>query len=175
MGFAPYDNPEYITLITINQPQKEKYGSTASGPVWHDVMSEVMRYKSIPKKDAAAQVSVNVPDVRFSLYADGEQKVKTSVPSAVIERAGEGEVITKQSYTYSDGVLHITLTTSKIKDEFGYHFPNLAGKDVSFIDNLLKPYHLTYTKHGKGALVEQSISPGNHATLKSFSIWFESK
>lgn len=41
-GFAPAKEPKYIVGITLDQPQTTKYGGTAAGPVFKEIMSELL-------------------------------------------------------------------------------------------------------------------------------------
>lgn len=173
MGFAPFDNPEFLTLIVINQPTKEKYGSTASGPVWHDVMTEMMRYKSIPKKNQSAPKTIDVPNVRLSLFEDGKATLEKENPGVVVIKTGDGEVIIDQSYTVKNDILHVSLRTQKISDETGYHIPYLIGKSKEELQAIFEPYGTKYKLHGQGMIAEQSISPGSYTKIKDLSFWLK--
>ena len=39
MGFAPADNPRFLTYIVLDKPYSNAGGGSTAGPVFHDIMS----------------------------------------------------------------------------------------------------------------------------------------
>ena len=63
VGFAPADDPEYLCMIIVDEPQVPVvYGSTVAAPYVQQVLRNVLTYFSVPmdRKESA----VPVPDVR---------------------------------------------------------------------------------------------------------------
>lgn len=47
-GFAPVEDPQYMTYVMIDFPKDGSYGGTACAPVFHDVMSYVLQRYAVP-------------------------------------------------------------------------------------------------------------------------------
>ncbi len=56
VGFAPADDPEYLTLVLIDDPQTTYWGEVVAAPAFHKVMSFTLSYMNVPpdRKDTAA-------------------------------------------------------------------------------------------------------------------------
>lgn len=48
IGFAPADDPKYLTLIIINEPQKSFWGSEVAAPAFQEVMDFTLNYFNVP-------------------------------------------------------------------------------------------------------------------------------
>jgi cell division protein FtsI (penicillin-binding protein 3) len=44
IGFAPAENPEYLALVVVDEPQGEIWGEVTSAPVFQKVMSFTLGY-----------------------------------------------------------------------------------------------------------------------------------
>ncbi len=48
-GFAPVENPEYIMMVRVDNPQVPGYaGSAAAGPIFGDIIEWLLRYEGVP-------------------------------------------------------------------------------------------------------------------------------
>lgn len=47
LGFFPYDNPQYLTLITVDEPQGAYYGSVISAPCANEIFQGIIDLKNI--------------------------------------------------------------------------------------------------------------------------------
>ena len=48
-GFAPADDPRFLTYVVLDNPKDGSFGGTGAGPVFHDIMSMVLqRYGIAP-------------------------------------------------------------------------------------------------------------------------------
>ena len=47
VGFFPSDNPQYLALVIVDEPQGAYYGSTVAAPVAHEVFSDIIKIKNI--------------------------------------------------------------------------------------------------------------------------------
>ena len=43
IGMVPAENPKYIGIILINEPQKNKYGGVSAAPVFRNIMDQMLR------------------------------------------------------------------------------------------------------------------------------------
>ena len=49
VGYFPANNPQYLTLVIIDEPEGEYYGSTVSAPYAKDVFEGIIKIKNIKK------------------------------------------------------------------------------------------------------------------------------
>lgn len=48
-GFAPVENPEYVMMVRMDEPTTPGYaGSAAAGPVFGDIMEQLLQYTGVP-------------------------------------------------------------------------------------------------------------------------------
>ena len=67
VGIAPLENPEFITLVIVDEPSKGKfYGSEVAGPIGEKIVNETLKYMKVkPTKDINDNDNlISVPDVR---------------------------------------------------------------------------------------------------------------
>lgn len=53
-GFAPVDDPQYMTYVVIDYPKDGSFGGTACAPVFRDIMSYVLQRYAVPPSGARA-------------------------------------------------------------------------------------------------------------------------
>lgn len=50
IGFAPYDNPKFIMLVTLNEPQSSQWASETAAPMWYSIAKNLfIFYKLQPQ------------------------------------------------------------------------------------------------------------------------------
>lgn len=50
IGFAPYDNPKFIMLVTLNEPQSSQWASETAAPMWYSIAKNLfIYYKILPE------------------------------------------------------------------------------------------------------------------------------
>ncbi len=47
-GFAPADEPRFVTYVVLDNPKDGSFGGTAAAPVFHDVMSMLLQRYGVP-------------------------------------------------------------------------------------------------------------------------------
>ena len=47
MGFFPADDPEYLALVIIDEPEGQYYGSTVAAPYFKTVFENVIKLKNL--------------------------------------------------------------------------------------------------------------------------------
>lgn len=51
IGFAPFDDPKFIMLVTLREPQTSPWASETAAPLWYDIAKDLfIYYKIIPEK-----------------------------------------------------------------------------------------------------------------------------
>ena len=70
VGFAPTDDPEYLTLVLVDDPQTTYWGEVVAAPAFQKVMSFTLSYMNVPpdRRDTAA----NQPTA--AQYSEGESR-----------------------------------------------------------------------------------------------------
>jgi len=63
VGIAPMEDPEFVILVTIDEPKNEVQGSTVVAPVVKLILEDILRYKNIIP-DVKAKGQVSVPDLK---------------------------------------------------------------------------------------------------------------
>jgi cell division protein FtsI (penicillin-binding protein 3) len=62
VGFAPADDPRFVMLVLLDEPQNERWGSEAAAPIFSAIGGEVLRYLGVPPFDATpVQLVTSVP------------------------------------------------------------------------------------------------------------------
>lgn len=116
IGFAPADEPKYVCLILVDEPQVGTiFGSTVAAPFVKQVMEEVLRYAGyLPEQ---ASTSVTVPAVTDITVAEAKRELEKIGLTATYQD-DENEIVTAQvpiegkSAQAGSGVLLYTAMTS---------------------------------------------------------------
>lgn len=116
IGFAPADEPKYVCLILVDEPQVGTiFGSTVAAPFVKQVMEEVLRYAGyLPEQ---ASTSVTVPAVTDITAAEAKRELEKIGLTATYQD-DENEIVTAQvpiegkSVQAGSGVLLYTAMTS---------------------------------------------------------------
>lgn len=176
VGFAPYDDPEFALLVVVNQPKDAEYGSTSAGPTWQDVMTEALRYKSVPKKEQKNEKVkiVGMPNVEWLLYDDAKvliEKSKITGLNLVVEKVGNGQVVVGKEYVARGNRIYVKLKTKKIIDKHFIYMPSLKGKLRYEIEELFSETNIALKFHGQGKVIEQGMQYGRQNKQKEIIFW----
>ena len=79
VGFGPYENPQYVVLIVVDDPSGTYYGAQVAAPIFQQIMSKIVRYKAIPPSAVATKL-------------DGAAKAKPEEPRRLpdVTQTGDG-------------------------------------------------------------------------------------
>jgi len=50
VGFAPYDRPKFVMLVSLREPQSSQWASETAAPLWYSIANELFPYFSIQPK-----------------------------------------------------------------------------------------------------------------------------
>ena len=50
IGFAPADNPEFLMLVTLNEPTTSPWAAETAAPLWFEIAREIFTVKGINPK-----------------------------------------------------------------------------------------------------------------------------
>jgi cell division protein FtsI/penicillin-binding protein 2 len=48
IGFAPADDPKFVMLVTLNEPETSPWGSETAAPLWFDIAKQLFLHWNIP-------------------------------------------------------------------------------------------------------------------------------
>ncbi len=51
IGFAPYDDPKFVMLVTLREPQSSPWASETAAPLWYDIAEDLFVYYGIKPKN----------------------------------------------------------------------------------------------------------------------------
>lgn len=135
IGFAPADDPEFVCLILVDEPQVGTiFGSTVAAPFVKQVLEETLRYAGyLPE---GSDESVTVPDVTGMTIAQAKQALKDAGLTAAFQSA-ESETVVAQVPAAnsivmkgSDVLLYTQVMELDADTDDGYtkvKVPNLSG------------------------------------------------
>lgn len=93
VGFAPADDPEYVILMTVDEPSSGAYyGSIVAAPYVGDVFSKIFAYEQIAPTDNAEKIEyIDMPELTDKSvdYALNELKKL----GLYVECAGDGDTV----------------------------------------------------------------------------------
>lgn len=176
VGFAPWENPEFVMLISVDSPDQSiaRFGSTAAGPIFKAVGEELLAYTNAPKEgEQKEEVKMSVPDVTWMLFEDAEKLLKEEIKDVIVKNSGNNEVVVDQKYRFKNNKLYVTLITRKIIQKDDMYVPYLNGKTKEDAQMLLKKYPLEVKFHGNGKVVEQSLKVGRKKIEKEITLWLK--
>lgn len=47
IGYAPADNPRFLVMVKLNEPEVRQWGSDTAGPVFFNIMSDLLNYYNV--------------------------------------------------------------------------------------------------------------------------------
>lgn len=146
-GFVPADDPEYLCMIIVDEPQVPVvYGSTVAAPYVQQVLKNVLTYYSVPtdRKESA----VSVPDVRGMTVEQATADLKSAGLDAVFMETERAAAVQRQSPSPgnlvvkgSPVILYTAWTTFQGEEEEieMTKVPKLEGKNrINALDALTK-------------------------------------
>ena len=167
IGFAPADDPEIVVLIIVDEPDVAvDFGSVVAAPYVKSVLEQSLLYMGIePDYDETGELEqVSVPDVTGMT----EEEAVAALSSAGLGYLtdGTGNVLDQLPApgTATDEGTTILLymdTEDDTADTEGMvTVPDLTGKSVMDVAELLDEYNLVLSIQGEGNAVYQSPSAG---------------
>ena len=147
VGFAPADDPEYLCMIIVDEPQVPVvYGSTVAAPYVQQVLKNVLTYYSVPTD--RNENAVSVPDVRGMTVEQAVKALKTVGLDATYMETEQAAAVQRQSpapgnmvVKDSPVILYTAWTTFQGEEEEieMTRVPKLEGKNrINALDALTK-------------------------------------
>jgi cell division protein FtsI/penicillin-binding protein 2 len=165
VGFAPYEMPEYVLGIFIDEPKPTYYGGEVAAPVFAKIMNRLLNLASteqlhIKYEPKIVQENNKLPDFSgFSINAIEEYFHLNNIDYNL---AGEGSYIISQ--TKEPDKVHLTLGRPEVS--IG-KIPNLKGLSIREALRKIDFSKCTVKITGKGTVISQSIRPGTEVNHKT--------
>jgi cell division protein FtsI/penicillin-binding protein 2 len=51
VGFAPANDPKFVMLVKLKEPQSSPWASETAAPLWFDLAHQVLLYMNIPPEN----------------------------------------------------------------------------------------------------------------------------
>lgn len=96
IGFAPYDNPEFLVYVTVDEPQGAYYGGVVAAPIAKQVFEKIFEVKSI---SATESVIENKPQITLPTFIGMTiTEAASTIASLGLQylMQGEGDYVTNQ-------------------------------------------------------------------------------
>ena len=94
MGFAPYDNPEYLVYVIIDEPQGAYYGGVVAAPVAKEIFSEIFKFKNYELNDTEEKEKFVLDTYIGLTMTQSASRVSSSKLQYLVQ--GDGEFVTGQ-------------------------------------------------------------------------------
>ena len=59
IGFAPYDDPDYVVYVIVDEPQGAYYGGVVAAPVAKSVFEEIFKIEEIRKSESIEDAKIH--------------------------------------------------------------------------------------------------------------------
>ena len=165
LAIAPTQNPQVVLLITLYDPQGAKgvNGSTVAAPVASQILSEVLPYMQIASENSEEESdTILLPDVTNKTVGEAI-KILEKAGFTCSTSADSSEIVTSQFPVKGSSLTKnsiIKLYTEKEDTRVSKQVPDLIGKNLSQVKNLLKEKNLNYSVSGSGVVVSQDPIAG---------------
>lgn len=180
-GFAPANDPLISCIVIVGKPQVKSDSGSVAGPVFSDVVGEIMRYYNVPTSTKAEHVNpapennlVTVPDLPLPMNAEearraflsaglqpefavsGDQLV-SYLPNAGTKLAPGASISLYAVYAGSDMVV----------------MPDLSKRTIKEAELVLRNMGLKPTLDGSGLAYKQEPQAGTKISKNvEVKVWF---
>jgi cell division protein FtsI/penicillin-binding protein 2 len=166
IGFAPYDSPQYVLGIFVDEPRPRYYGGDVAAPIFSKIIKRLIKFAPTEESEQSPELKIakkntRIPDMTGLQYVAAEEFFQINDISFQIE--GKGTHIISQNKEMGD--LEITLGFPDVKAGV---VPNLRGKTIREALKLVNFSKLRVKINGTGVVIKQSPSAGQ--TLKNDQI-----
>ncbi len=153
VGFAPAENPRYLTLVMVDEPTANPFGGVVAAPVFQQVTQLTMTYAGqLP--DVVFSTTGNEPLIqRGALLSDDARRYKSSREPAPLFTAASLEK-PQRTGNYHTLPGHLTKASAVV--------PNVVGKTLRNAVELFARGGVVPALKGEGQrVVRQSPAPGS--------------
>lgn len=163
VGYAPVDDPKIACLVIVDEPTDAHGGSTA-GPVFKQIMEDVLRYLEFPKSVTITETTtvqeVPVPVLDGMHPVDAIEAIKSAGLTPIVETQGDTlltYVPASGTKVQKTGNVYLYCANAESSERI---MPSLYGRTIKEVDRILSGLGLTATMNGSGLCTSQSILEG---------------
>lgn len=167
-AISPVENPEVVVLLTFYHPQGSKgtHGSDVAAPVAGQILAEVLPYLQIPS-DSSNGSSGNsststLPDVTNKTVSEAK-KILENAGFTCSTSADSSDLVTEQYPVKGTSLLPnsiVKLYSSEENTKVSKSVPDLLGKSLSQVKNVLREKNLNVISTGSGIVISQDPIEG---------------
>jgi cell division protein FtsI/penicillin-binding protein 2 len=158
IGFAPYDSPQYVLGIFVDEPKPRYYGGDVAAPIFSNILKRIFKFAPTEESEQIPELKIadkntRIPDMTGLQYVAAEEFFQ--INDITVQIKGNGTHIISQNNEKDD--LEITLGFPDVKNKI---VPNLRGKTIREALKLVNFSKLRVKINGNGVVVKQSPSAG---------------
>lgn len=94
IGFAPYDNPEYVVYVYVDEPQGAYYGGVVAAPIASDVFEEIFKLENYGLKEEYYSETFELPTFIGMTLTEAAGQIASLGLQYLID--GDGDYVTGQ-------------------------------------------------------------------------------
>jgi len=162
IGFAPYDSPNYVLGIFVDEPKPRYYGGDVAAPIFSSIIQRIIKFAPTEESEQIPELKIvnqntHVPDMTGLQFTAAEEFLKINDLSFQIK--GKGTHVVSQSQKSDE--IALVLGDPKIKETV---VPNFKGKTVREALKIVNFSMIRVKINGNGIVIKQSPSPGKKVT-----------
>ncbi|QNO16300.1 stage V sporulation protein D [Alkalicella caledoniensis] len=168
VGFAPVENPKVVIYVMVDEPsQGPQWGSQVAAPIAGRILTDVLQVLDVPPNDAEIEteppaMSV-IPNLINLTVEEAFPSLELSGFNLQIEGDG-GYIVAQTPMAGIEMPITSTIVVYTNKQPNGeadeITMPNLRGKTIREVKELLGLLNLNVEIKGSGVAVEQRPQPG---------------
>jgi len=158
IGFAPYEDPELVLAVFVDNPKPFYYGGDVAGPIFAAIMKRILQFAPEEEQfkiseNKAAVVTTSVPNLKgLPVYAAEEYLELKDVDYDI-----EGEGTHVVSFSNASNEINLILGNPSIETK---RMPDLRGMSLREALVLIDFAQLRVKVSGRGCVSSQSIKAG---------------
>jgi cell division protein FtsI (penicillin-binding protein 3) len=154
VGFAPYQAPRLLIMVTVEEPADTHLGGAVAGPIWHDVMVDALRYLGVTPteelKPVAGSTSTPVMAVAGARSGDAARPPTGTAAIEAVASAADGDEGPREGGAIDEDA----------GGEAGREIPDFTGMSIGEALELARRLRLPVEVSGSGRAISQSPGPG---------------
>ncbi len=160
IGLIPAEDPKYVALVLMDEPEKYTSGARAAGPVFKEIAENLV---VAPNENSKAKLYFASTDAaRFSDWSEKgrhELNVDSLRENYKVSFKGNGDWIVAQS-PKAGTYLSVGDSLNFHLGEPGYKIPDFHGMALSRVMEIVENKKIKLSVKGSGRVLKQSPKPG---------------
>ncbi len=165
-GFAPADDPQIACIVIIDEPKDHLGGGALAGPIFSNIVSDVLWYLNVPKTVLTEE---DLPKEEAQVTIPQLEQINATDAINIFLAAGLNPIVQTQGDTIYAYLPPAGTMVNKGSDVLLYCqnssettvvLPDLTGKTIREVDNILSGLGLRAVIEGSGIVYEQTPEAG---------------